>query len=536
LALHLRSISLHVKFAMGAQLPKAVTATVVEAHGSNAFEVGISEMNGWRTNMEDAHLIHIRDNWAFFGVFDGHGGQACSEFVAPRIGKELEAKGCPKDDAAVKKMLFAIDEEFLDTKQASGSTATMCIVHKPTSAGGKHKLRVINAGDSRVLLGRRDGSIVDGGGTDEGLTRDHKPDDPVERERIYRCGGTVETNEGNVARVNGDLAVSRGFGDSNYKQTGGPGPEDRPVTVDPELGEFECDESDFLLLVCDGVSEGNFANPEVVKLVADQLRKGKTPGEAATAVCHRAVEMDSKDNVTCMVVLLTPAATTGKSVYFNPGPVGNLGHKGFRTAYQAMAEKANLTMAQAVEARYDVVCKELAAGSTEELREEASKIGEPKGAKGSAERTAWFQNWLDNLPEEKDEGPGGMDLASLMGGAGGAGGKGAGGKGGKAAGKGGEKEEEEVELETDGYTWSQKGEEIQISFKLPSPANKKQVKVAFKLATLQVVANGDTLLDGTLFDKVDVEECTWCLAGGGSELQVMLTKRDAKTSWKSLLK
>ena len=47
--------------------------------------------------MEDAHLIHIRDNWAFFGVFDGHGGQACSEFVAPRIGKELEAKGCPKD-------------------------------------------------------------------------------------------------------------------------------------------------------------------------------------------------------------------------------------------------------------------------------------------------------------------------------------------------------------------------------------------------------------------------------------------------------
>ena len=36
------------------------------------------------------------------------------------------------------------------------------------SGGGKHRLHVINAGDSRTLLGKRDGSIVDGGGTDKG--------------------------------------------------------------------------------------------------------------------------------------------------------------------------------------------------------------------------------------------------------------------------------------------------------------------------------------------------------------------------------
>jgi len=39
----------------------------------------------------------------------------------------------------------------------------------------------------------------------------------------------VEETAGGCARVNGDLAVSRGFGDADYKQTGGPGPEDRPV-------------------------------------------------------------------------------------------------------------------------------------------------------------------------------------------------------------------------------------------------------------------------------------------------------------------
>ena len=36
---------------------------------------------------------------------------------------------------------------------------------------------------------------------------------------------------GGVYRVNGDLAVSRGFGDAEYKKTGGPAPEDRPVCV-----------------------------------------------------------------------------------------------------------------------------------------------------------------------------------------------------------------------------------------------------------------------------------------------------------------
>lgn len=59
-------------------------------------------------------------------------------------------------------------QEFLDSEQASGSTATMCVVEAPSTAGGKHRLLVINAGDSRVLLGRRDGSIVDGKGTDQG--------------------------------------------------------------------------------------------------------------------------------------------------------------------------------------------------------------------------------------------------------------------------------------------------------------------------------------------------------------------------------
>ena len=54
---------------------------------------------------------------------------------------------------------------------------------------------------------------------------------------------------GGCARVNGNLAVSRGFGDADCKLTGGPRQEDRPVTCDPEQGHFECDATDFLLIV-----------------------------------------------------------------------------------------------------------------------------------------------------------------------------------------------------------------------------------------------------------------------------------------------
>ncbi|CAE7669039.1 unnamed protein product [Symbiodinium necroappetens] len=767
---------------MGAQLPKAVESTVVESQGSGEFDVAVAEMNGWRTSMEDAHLIMLGEGWGVFGVFDGHGGGACSEFAARRLREEIEANGCPDSDEAVKKLFIKIDQEFLDSAQSSGTTATMCIVRKPKEAGGKHRLHVINAGDSRTLLGKRDGSIVDGGGTDKGLTTDHKPDHPAEKARIERCGGKVEIADGGVARVNGNLSVSRGFGDKDEKMTGGPGPEDRPVTVDPEMSHFECDESDFLLLVCDGVSEGNFPNAEVVKLVASTLGSGKDMREAARAVCHKAVECDSKDNITCMGVLLTGgSSSSGKRIDFHPGPMTSIGHKDFRAAYEASAQRAGLSLVEAAMQRYDLVSDQLKAdvwrlfptkmllpaaarsssgmaaacmrlqlcwlllhpiqaqqdafhdetrdgklemslkeryeywektyadprsasgkdwygswrdfrrdvagsklrkndeilvigcgnsalpadlakqgfkhvtaadysqkaielqkrrfpklkwvladarnmpefrdksfdiviekalmdgegayrqwplmfmeisrvlrpggrfisislGQPEELdteeffnnstygwdvryklsyddyyvytmtkhasskevapsdalRAELDKIGLNPPADG---RREWFEKKLGALPDEKDSsGPGGMnieELKNMMG-------KGKGGGKGQSQGTGGydsaPSADEEVETQEDGYTWSQKGEEVQIAIKLPQATTKKEVKVVFKQTTIAVLASGKTLLDGTLGGKVETDECTWCLVNGGTELNVMLTKQSEKDNWKGLLK
>lgn len=86
--------------------------------------------------MEDAHVIYAQDTWGFFGVFDGHGGDQCSGFIARRITEELTSGGVPSDDAAVTALAFRLDKEFLDSQQPSGSTGTFVIVKAPSTPGG----------------------------------------------------------------------------------------------------------------------------------------------------------------------------------------------------------------------------------------------------------------------------------------------------------------------------------------------------------------------------------------------------------------
>ena len=66
-----------------------------------------------------------------------------------------------------------------------------------------------NAGDSRAVL-CRDGKSID-------MSRDHKPTDEDECERIVQAGGFVADG-----RVNGSLALSRAIGDFEYKRNNVP--------------------------------------------------------------------------------------------------------------------------------------------------------------------------------------------------------------------------------------------------------------------------------------------------------------------------
>ena len=81
------------------------------------------------------------------------------------------------------------------------------------------------------------------------MSFDHKPYNQLERTRIEKAGGSVE-----FKRVDGDLAVSRAFGDFQYKTSPELPPEEQKVSPEPEIIIHDRSDADeFLLLACDGL-------------------------------------------------------------------------------------------------------------------------------------------------------------------------------------------------------------------------------------------------------------------------------------------
>ena len=242
---------------MGPILSKPVTTKVLERKRTTLFHVGIGYMNGFREKMEDAHAVHVKDDHGFFGVFDGHCGPLCSEYIARRFPEEINKLQVPIKDEVLSKLSLDLDQEFLDTQLEGGSTGTFIMAQKVEET---YLLQVGNVGDSRVVLGRRK--------TKEpvSMTTDHKPSDPEESARIREAGGTVSNN-----RVDGSLAVSRAFGDASYKNLSNV---NSKVIALPEITHFKAEVGDIVLLCCDGVFESDaFSNEGVIEFIFERLEK-----------------------------------------------------------------------------------------------------------------------------------------------------------------------------------------------------------------------------------------------------------------------
>lgn len=66
------------------------------------------------------------------------------------------------------------------------------------------------------------------------LSRDHRPEDPEEKERIESLGGRVITLPQDAPRLNGTLSVSRGFGDFDLQPCLSPEPYINIVPISPD--------------------------------------------------------------------------------------------------------------------------------------------------------------------------------------------------------------------------------------------------------------------------------------------------------------
>ena len=381
--------------------------TVLPSNGdcakSNVLRFAVSEMQGWRSHMEDKHNLcppldvdskeKLHDHY-LFAVFDGHGGNFTSHFAGENLVRTLTSQSewkaylrLPKakirstanhendengtsrgDVAGLKLLKAALTATFLDLDSKlmeaqrnrrlnqlnelesvmsslgtvveqevfqSGSEDNMMVQTfaktPPASLPNNVQLErsgstgvvvlvtpthiiCANAGDSRAVLTRAGLALP--------LSFDHKPNNDLETARVERAGGFIR-----AGRVDGDLAVSRSFGDFAYKSHSYAGAKDQRVTVYPDILIHPRDYSndEYIVLACDGVWD-RLTNRDCASLVRTLIDEGESdPGLVCEEIIDTCLELDSRDNMTCAVVIFPGAKMHSKAPSSNsPDSVGVL--------------------------------------------------------------------------------------------------------------------------------------------------------------------------------------------------------------------
>ena len=263
-------------------------------------------MQGWRKRQEDAHIADLdlgpSNKTQIFGVFDGHGGCEVAKFVANHFTEEflknpnylrndikkaleenyqkmdslmLEKEGSEellaeyqksKEEAAKikennKNSQIEMLRQVIDPKEQpdakismfTGCTANVLVIQDK-------KLYFANAGDSRSVICKK--------GQASAMSVDHKPSIPAELKRIEKAGGWVSDG-----RVLGNLNLSRGIGDSEYKVDKKLKPEQQIISNFPDIKTDNLtDDVDFIVIACDGIWDCK-TNQEVCDFFTDKFLK-----------------------------------------------------------------------------------------------------------------------------------------------------------------------------------------------------------------------------------------------------------------------
>ena len=264
-------------------------------------------MQGWRKRQEDAHISAVsqgeKKDIDVFGVFDGHGGKEISKFVSNHFVQELTVNKNLSTDMslALKETFIKMDEIMVtpesieeikkyarqskeedelqskneppnsqmqlisqligpkDPESNEISMRTGCTACVMSIDETKKKLYFANAGDSRVVMCKK--------GVAEPMSEDHKPEMESEKTRIYKADGWISDG-----RVKGNLNLTRGFGDLEYKQNKNLKPEEQMITANPDIKVVDfTNDIDFVIIGCDGIWDC-LKNQEACDFVSKKLK------------------------------------------------------------------------------------------------------------------------------------------------------------------------------------------------------------------------------------------------------------------------
>ncbi|XP_016993372.2 uncharacterized protein Pp2C1 [Drosophila takahashii] len=307
---------------------------------------------GGRKYMEDQFSVAYQESpitheleYAFFGIYDGHGGPEAAFFAKEHLMLEIVKRKQFWSDRD-EDVLTAIREGYIATHFAmwreqenwprtanghlstAGTTATVAFMRR-------EKIYIGHVGDSGIVLGYQNKG--ERNWRARPLTTDHKPESLAEKTRIQRAGGNVAIKSG-VPRVVWNrprdpmhrgpirrrtlvddipfLAVARSLGDlwsynSRFKEfVVSPDPDVKVVKIDPST--FRC-----LIFGTDGLW-----NVVTAQEAVDSVRKEHLIGEILNeqdvmnpskalvdqALKTWAAKKMRADNTSVVTVILSPAA------------------------------------------------------------------------------------------------------------------------------------------------------------------------------------------------------------------------------------
>ena len=265
---------------------------------------GVCELQGHRHYMEDTHVVtELSASQALFAVFDGHGGDAVAHFMrdhVARIFTETKEFKEGRYTQALARTFLNADAELKrkkDLRNQCGSTATLLFFND-------NMLHVGNLGDSRAVVCHKGRGIQ--------LTVDHKPTEPIERERIEAAGAFVCDYSGRINRLHYNL--SRAVGDFYYKADDDLEPGRQVMSVVADTREYALSSNDmYVLLASDGLWDFRDTQ-ELVQAASRYVGETKDLGSACAELCKYVVnkpgdphfkelpEAAGRDNITTILI------------------------------------------------------------------------------------------------------------------------------------------------------------------------------------------------------------------------------------------
>eukprot|EP00005_Dracoamoeba_jomungandri_P000480 CAMPEP_0174252490 /NCGR_PEP_ID=MMETSP0439-20130205/1938_1 /TAXON_ID=0 /ORGANISM="Stereomyxa ramosa, Strain Chinc5" /LENGTH=290 /DNA_ID=CAMNT_0015333035 /DNA_START=12 /DNA_END=881 /DNA_ORIENTATION=+ len=232
---------------------------------------GVCSIQGKRKTQEDAHSsvpqLARRPSekskfrnlpFAFYGIYDGHGGEKASEYVCAnlheRFAEFVQEKKTETDikhvEKSLRRAILKVEEDWMRMvekhgKDCSGTTVAVIVIKD-------NHMVVANVGDSEIVMcGPGNNAIT--------LSEVHNPSrNKAEIERVTSAGGVIFRERVGHPLINPaimSIAVSRAVGDYGFKAkefTKGkpsgliPEPYTHSLSLQPHTDHF-------VIIACDGV-------------------------------------------------------------------------------------------------------------------------------------------------------------------------------------------------------------------------------------------------------------------------------------------